>query len=99
MLLFSSERFKWFPDSTIACVCFADETHEEIIDQQEIKSPLIMAHEEVLAFIRRSNRMGAKIQEGAREDIPQYPPKAIRETLINAIVHADYSMQGGRIQV
>lgn len=48
---------------SIACVCFADETHEEIIDQQEIKSPLIKAHEEVLAFIRRNTRMAAKIHE------------------------------------
>lgn len=99
ILLFARDRFKWFPDSSIACVCFIDETSEEIIDQQEIKLPLIMAHEEVLAFIRRNTKIGARIGESVREDLPQYPPKAIREALINAIVHADYSVKGSRIQI
>lgn len=99
ILLFGRNRFKWFPEASIVCVCFADETHEEIIDQQEITLPLIMAHEEALTFIKRNTRVGAKIHESKREDIPQYPPKAIREALINAIVHADYSMKGSRIQV
>ncbi len=99
ILLFGKNRFKWFPDASILCVRFADETHEEILDQQEIKSPLIMAYDEVLNFIKRNTRIAAKIQEGAREDILQYPPKAVREALINAIIHADYSMQGSATQV
>lgn len=99
ILLFSQNRFRWFPDTSIACVCFADETHETIIDQQEIKSPLIMAHEEILTFIRRNTKMGAKIHASTREDIPQYPPQAIREAIINAIVHSDYSIKGSRIQI
>lgn len=99
ILLFGNDRFKWFPDASISCVCFSDETHEEIIDQQEIKSPLIMAHEEILSFIRRHTKVGAKIRESIREDILEYPPQAIREAVINAIVHADYSLKGSRIQV
>lgn len=99
ILLFSHNRFKQFPDADIACVCFADETHETIIDQQEVKAPLIMAHGEILAFIRRNTKMGAKISESVRENIPQFPPEAVREAVINAIVHADYSMKGSRIQI
>ncbi|MBS0290267.1 MAG: putative DNA binding domain-containing protein [Proteobacteria bacterium] len=99
ILLFSLNRLNWFPDASIACVCFADETHEEILDQQEIKSPLIKAYEEVLAFIRRNTKMSAKIHKSFREDIPQYPHEAVREAVINAIVHADYVMKGSRIQI
>jgi len=99
ILLFSNNRFRWFPDAIIMCVCFSGETHEDIIDRQEIRSPLIFAHEEVITFIKRNTRLAGKIHEGAREDIPQYPPKAIREAMINAIVHADYSIKGSNIQV
>jgi len=99
ILLFAPNRFPWFPDTNIACVCFANETHEEIIDHQEIKSPLILAHEEILNFIRRNTKMRAKIHASIREDIPQYPPQAIREAVINAIVHADYSIPGSGIQI
>lgn len=98
-LLFGRNRLQWFPDATIICACFADETHEEIIDQQVINLPLITAHEAVFAFIRRNTTMRAKINGGEREDIPQYPPKAIREAFINAVVHADYAQKGSRIQV
>ncbi len=99
MLLFAKNRFKWFPDSSIFCVCFASETHEDIIDQQEIKSPLIIAHEEILAFIRRNTSVAAKIHDVRREDVPQYPIKAVREALINAIIHADYAIKGTSIQI
>lgn len=34
-----------------------------------------------------------------RVDIPQYPPIVLREAIINAIVHADYSIKGANIQV
>jgi len=99
ILLFSNNRLQWFQDSIVMCVCFASESHEDIIDRQEIKSPLILAHEEVLNFIKRNTRLSGRIHEGIREDIPQYPPKAIREAFINAIVHADYSIKGSNIQI
>lgn len=99
ILLFGKDRFKWFPDSSIMCVCFASETQEEIIDQQEITTPLIQVHEAILAFIKRNTATGAKIQEIKREDIPQYPPQAIREAVINAIVHADYSQKGSHTRI
>ena len=47
---------------------FSSETHEYIIDQQEIKLPLIKAHEEVLAFIKQNTRVAGKIHDGVRED-------------------------------
>src|SRR3990167_9187819 len=34
-----------------------------------------------------------------REDVPQFPEEAVREAVINAIVHADYSVSGSSIQV
>jgi len=34
-----------------------------------------------------------------RMDIPQYPPIVLREAVINAVVHADYSFKGATIQI
>jgi len=34
-----------------------------------------------------------------RREIPEYPPAAVREAIINAIVHADYSIGGMSITV
>ena len=46
-----------------------------------------------LAFIRSNMRVATKIDAatGARTDLPQYPMDAVREVILNALVHRDYS--------
>lgn len=43
--------------------------------------------------------MAAEFGDIKRKDIPQYPVKAIREVLINALIHANYEMRGSRFFV
>lgn len=64
-----------------------------------MKSPLPIIVDEVLAFIHRNTSLGAKIETARREDIPEYPLAAVREAVINAILHADYSTRRSPIQV
>lgn len=99
ILLFGVNRFEWFPDSVIRCVCFSGTTREYVIDQKDVNNNLIAAVEDCIAFINRHTNMGAKIGAVKREDIPQFPPQAVREVVINAIVHADYAMKGVAIQI
>ena len=99
ILLFGINRFEWFPDSIIRCVCFSGTTREHIVDQKDVNNNLIAAVDDCIAFINRHTNMGAKIGAIKREDIPQFPPEAVREVVINAIVHADYAMKGSAIQI
>jgi predicted HTH transcriptional regulator len=39
------------------------------------------------------------VQGARRRDVPQYPPIALREAVVNAVVHADYSQAGSPIRV
>ena len=43
--------------------------------------------------------MAAQFQDLRRIDVPEYPPEAIREALVNAVVHADYAMAGTTITI
>jgi len=99
ILLYGIDRFKWLPDSEIQCVCFSGVERKDIIDQKIIKLNLIDAVDEVITFVRRHTNVGVKIGAVRRVDIPQFPDEAIRESIINAIMHADYSMQGTSIQI
>lgn len=99
LLLFGKDRDRLFPDPLIRLARFKGTTKTSIIDQAEMKSPLPIIVDEVLAFIQRNTSLGAKIESARREDIPEYPPAAIREAVINSILHADYSTKRSPIQV
>ena len=67
-------------------------TKDTIIDDIVIRSPLVLAVEEAMNFIKRNIRLGYEFTgELKRKEIWQFPLQAIRELLLNAIVHKDYS--------
>ena len=45
--------------------------------------------------------MAGRIESGKleRQDTPLYPPLALREALVNALCHRDYSIPGGAVNV
>lgn len=99
LLLFGKDRDQLFPDPFVRLARFEGITKTGVIDQAETKSPLPIIVDEVLAFIQRNTFLGAKIQAARREDIPEYPPAAVREAVINSILHADYSTRRSPIQI
>ena len=99
ILLFGKNRQENLPDAIVRLACFQGKTKEKIIDSIEITSALPFAITEGIQFIERHISREAKIGKIFRKDIPQYPSFAIREALINAIVHTDYSIKGCHIQV
>ena len=64
---------------------------ETIIDDIVIRSPLIIAVDEAMEFIKKNIRLAYQFTgELQRKDRWQYPLPAIRELLLNAIIHKDY---------
>lgn len=53
-----------------------------------------------LNFIERNTKTGwIKTENGGRDEVRSYPKEAIREALVNAIAHRDYSIFGTQIDV
>lgn len=71
-----------------------DEQGRRFIDSKRIEGTLPDMLEAGLEFVRSNTRKGFRInfQTGMREDCPQYPLDAVREALLNALVHRDYSI-------
>lgn len=99
VLLFGVNRLQHFPDAQVRCARFAGSTREKILDQIDINSPLPLAADLVIAFIERNVSKEGQVGRMQRTDVLQYPPVAIREAVINALLHTDYAMTGCHIQI
>ena len=66
-------------------------------DRRELSGSLLEQMEEAFDYIDRYNRTRAEFSGLDRLDMRDYPPEAIREALLNAIVHRDYSFSGATL--
>lgn len=99
VLLFADHYREFFPDAIIRLGRFLGIDKSQILDQQDLEIPISKALEPIITFIRRHTSLAAEIEEMRRKDIPQYPPAVVREAVINALLHTDYSIKGSSIQV
>jgi predicted HTH transcriptional regulator len=99
ILLFGDNKEDILPDAKIKCARFKGIRSTEFLDNFEIKVGLINAVDEVISFIRRHTMQGLEIGAASHKVIPEYPEIALREAVINAIVHTDYSSKGMSIRV
>jgi ATP-dependent DNA helicase RecG len=50
--------------------------------------------DETETFLNKYIAVGAKIEGWKRIDLPEYPIEALREAIVNAVIHRDYSRVG-----
>ncbi len=102
LILFGRDaaRRRVFPDAAVSCARFRGTDKVDFLDRLDLDDETVLeALDSVFKFIRRNTRLAARIAGVRREDIPEYPEIALREVLVNAIAHADYSLTGMRIRV
>ena len=88
-------------DSLVSCRLWVGKQKiGTVLDQSRYKGSLAKVFQDTINFIERNTKTGwRKIEEGGREEILSYPKEAIREALVNAIAHRDYSIAGTQIDV
>lgn len=98
VLLFGVNR-RHFPDAWIQAGRFAGTDRSRILDRVDIRTPMPQATEQAVAFVDRHTLHGAEIGAVRRRERPSVPPVAVREAVVSAVAHADYSQVGGPIRV
>ncbi len=99
MILFGKDRLKYFPDAWIQVGRFAGTSKNTISDTREITSYPILAIDEVMEFVKKHAMHGIEIKGTRNTETWNLPLTAIREAIINAVVHADYAQQGAPIRL
>lgn len=110
VLLFGLYPQAYFPQFCITAVVVpgkeigeVDSDGARFLDNARIEGTIPEILEEAIAFVKRNMRKKTIINPatGKREDRTDYPVTAIREAILNALVHRDYSIhtEGMPIQV
>ncbi len=82
---------------TIKLAVFEGNKKTVFKERREFSGSLLHQLEEAYEFIDRFNSTRAEFKGLDRIDMRDYPPEAIREALLNAIVHRDYSFSGSTL--
>lgn len=63
---------------------------ERFLDNKRFEGTVEQMVEGAMGFVARNSRTTTVIRDGRRTDVPQYPETAVREILVNALMHRDY---------
>ena len=99
VLLFGKERTQHFPDAWVQCGRFVGTDKAAIFDHIDIHEPLPQAVESIMLFLKKHAMRGADFTEARRKDVWSIPLTLLREAVINALVHSDYSQRGAPIRI
>lgn len=79
---------------TIKCAIYNGNDKLEFKDRREFTGSVLKQANDVFEFLDLFNKTSGKIIGLERVDTRDYPPYAIRETLLNAIIHRSYNYTG-----
>jgi ATP-dependent DNA helicase RecG len=74
---------------------------ERFLDNRKFEGTIPEMIESAVNYVMASIRKSSLIEGLWRKDIPEYPEEAVREVIVNAVAHRDYShfVRGSYIQV
>ncbi len=89
----------YYEHCEIKCARFKGTTMEIFIDKKEYHQDIFTVLQNSLAFIQNHINLRGEIKGLYRVDTYEIPTEALREALINALIHRDYTHQGRDIKV
>ncbi|MBA2396099.1 MAG: hypothetical protein H0V70_25515, partial [Ktedonobacteraceae bacterium] len=100
ILFFGSEPQKHILQSEVVCVLFRDAVGaSRYADRKIIIGTLQEVIDGAEAFLNRYIAVGARVEGWKRIDISEHSIEALREAVINAVIHRDYSKRGESVRV
>jgi len=91
VLFFGSNPQKFFPFTYLRCAYFPTDNTATILDQQQYEGDLLFLIKKAEEYVLRNIHIGMKVEGLQRIDVPEIDSEALREAIVNAFCHRDYS--------
>lgn len=99
ILFFAKNISDYLPQSQMTLVAFKGTEKFHIFDRRDIRDDLLTQFNEAIDFLMKHLNVRSEIKGLNRRDIYDIPFEAIREALVNALMHRDYSITGTQVNV
>ena len=108
LLVFGTYPQTYEPQLVITFVQYYGVTEEEqtprgerFLDNRKFEGPVLKMVDNAVNHVMATIRKSSLIEGLLRRDIPEYPEGAVREAVVNAVAHRDYSnfVRGSYVQI
>lgn len=101
LLTFGELPQQWFPQLMVSVAVHpaGDVGRTRFLDNETLRGPIPELVVQAESMVRRHLAVRADIGDLGRRDVPEIPPEVVRELVVNALLHRDYSPQTRGTQV
>jgi ATP-dependent DNA helicase RecG len=99
VLFFAKNVRHFFNQAYVTCLLAKGTDKVHILDRKDFDGGVVADIEDALRFVERNTRLAYRIERLQRENITEYPMKALREAITNAVMHRDWFIEGANVFV
>lgn len=99
LLLFGREVERFFPQCEVTLVRYTGREMSDEFLRTDLRDTLVETVRRAEIWLQEHMRKGSRMIGFERQDWTQFPLGAVREVLVNAVAHRDYSVRGEGIRL
>jgi ATP-dependent DNA helicase RecG len=95
--LFADDCPLW--QSRLYCTRWDEKVKSDAINDAEFTGNVLMLLREAMNFVKSSTKRGWEKLPNGRKNKPEYAERAVLETMVNHIIHRDYTVMGSEVHL
>ena len=100
VLLFARNLADIYFHTVVTCALYKGTEKVNVLDRKDFNSDIVSSVENAMVFLKQHLRLAYEFTGATRrKEVPEIPYDALREAVINAVIHRDYFERGANVMV
>lgn len=99
ILFFAKDVYDYLHQAQMTLLAFKGKERLHIYDRRDVRDDLLIQFNEAVDFLKKHLNVRSEIKGVNREDIYEIPLEVLREAIVNALMHRDYSIAGTQVSI